>query len=98
MTETFVTPKLIEKKEKKSKKAEEKRRAKEAKKQSELAGSLPYIPGMPGSVQPDEQVICRILSSVFAVSRECEEEPNIRLLRPFTLKEKNLIFHTFVDL
>ena len=98
VTETFVTPKLIEKKEKKSKKAEEKRRAKEAKKQSELAGSLPYIPGMPGSVQPDEQVICRILSSVFAVSRECEEGPNIRLLRPFTLKEKNLIFHTFVDL
>lgn len=55
--ETFVTPKLLEKKEKKSKKAEEKRRAKEARKQSEQAGSMPYIPGMPGSVQPEEQIV-----------------------------------------
>jgi hypothetical protein len=52
---TFVTPKVAEKKEKRSKKAEEKRRAKEAKKQSE-GSSMPYIPGMPGSVQPEEQV------------------------------------------
>lgn len=62
--ESFLTPKLLEKKEKKSKKAEEKRRAKEAKKQSEQAGSLPYIPGMPGCVQPEEQVPALIISSV----------------------------------
>lgn len=54
---TFETPKQNEKKEKRSKKAEEKRRAKEAKKQNELASSMPYIPGMPGSVQPEEQVV-----------------------------------------
>jgi len=52
---SFVKPKANEKKDKKSKKAEEKRKAKEAKKAAEAAG--PYIPGMSGSVRPDEQIV-----------------------------------------
>ena len=53
---TFVKPKANEKKDKKSKKAEEKRKAKE-KKAAEAAGSGPYIPGMSGTVRPDEQIV-----------------------------------------
>merc|ERR1719205_16052 len=45
----FVKTKANEKKDKKSKKAEEKRKAKES------AG--PYIPGMSGTVRPDEQIV-----------------------------------------
>ena len=52
---TFVKPKANEKKDKKTKKAEEKRKAKEAKKAAEAAG--PYIPGMSGTVRPDEQIV-----------------------------------------
>jgi PERQ amino acid-rich with GYF domain-containing protein len=52
----FVKPKANEKKDKKSKRAEEKRRAKEAKKAAEVA-SGPYIPGMTGTVKPDEQIV-----------------------------------------
>ena len=55
LTTNFVKPKANEKKDKKSKKAEEKRKAKEAKKAAEAAG--PYIPGMSGTVRPDEQII-----------------------------------------
>ena len=51
----FVKPKANEKKDKKSKKAEEKRKAKEAKKAAEAAG--PYIPGMTGTVRPEEQIV-----------------------------------------
>merc|ERR1719346_148847 len=51
----FVKPKANEKKDKKSKKAEEKRKAKEARKAAEAAG--PYIPGMSGTVRPDEQIV-----------------------------------------
>jgi len=52
----FVKPKANEKKDKKSKRAEEKRRAKEAKKAAEVA-SGPYIPGMTGTVKPEEQIV-----------------------------------------
>merc|ERR1719499_2839638 len=51
----FVKTKANEKKDKKSKKAEEKRKAKEAKRAAESAG--PYIPGMSGTVRPDEQIV-----------------------------------------
>ena len=51
----FVKTKANEKKDKKSKKAEEKRKAKEAKRAAESAG--PYIPGMTGTVRPDEQIV-----------------------------------------
>ena len=51
----FVKTKANEKKDKKSKKAEEKRKAKEAKKAAESAG--PYIPGMSGTVRPEEQIV-----------------------------------------
>jgi len=52
----FVKPKANEKKDKKSKRAEEKRRAKEAKKAAEVAAG-PYIPGMTGTVKPEEQIV-----------------------------------------
>eukprot|EP00092_Neocalanus_flemingeri_P101643 GFUD01129966.1.p1 GENE.GFUD01129966.1~~GFUD01129966.1.p1 ORF type:complete len:1161 (-),score=418.37 GFUD01129966.1:140-3577(-) len=52
----FVKPKANEKKDKKSKRAEEKRRVKEAKKAAEQS-SGPYIPGMSGTVKPDEQIV-----------------------------------------
>jgi len=52
----FVKPKANEKKDKKSKRAEEKRKAKEAKKAAEIAAG-PYIPGMSGTVKPEEQIV-----------------------------------------
>merc|ERR1712096_173043 len=44
------------KKDKKSKRAEEKRRAKEAKRAAEQSAG-PYIPGMSGTVKPEEQIV-----------------------------------------
>jgi len=52
---TFVKPKANEKKDKKSKKADEKRKAKE--RRAAEAGAGPYIPGMSGTVRPDEQIV-----------------------------------------
>ena len=61
--EEFMKPKAIEKKDKKSKKAEERRRQKEAKKAAAAAAAeqggqdqRKYIPGMEGSVRPEEPV------------------------------------------
>lgn len=53
---TFVKPKANEKKDKKSKKAEEKRKAKE-RRAAEAGGAGQYIPGMSGTVRPDEQIV-----------------------------------------
>merc|ERR1719192_1961754 len=53
---TFVKPKANEKRDKKSKKADEKRKAKE-RRAAEAGGSGPYIPGMSGTVRPDEQIV-----------------------------------------
>merc|ERR1719192_585509 len=53
---TFVKPKANEKRDKKSKKADEKRKAKE-RRAAEAGGTGPYIPGMSGTVRPDEQIV-----------------------------------------
>ena len=50
----FVQPKINEKKDKKAKRAEEKKRAREREAKRAAAAASDYIPGMEGSVRPND--------------------------------------------
>lgn len=76
--EDFVKPRSNEKKDKKTRKAEEKRRQKEAKRAAEQAAENRYIPGMQGTVRPDEPM---------TVAKEQELNEEVKIQQKDALKK-----------